>query len=72
MQYGCSNHTMKYIHPPKKAPKFRYDFEVGYLVKSPCKGCETRPRFPKCISSCKLLDMLHTRMVDTVSCARKG
>ena len=63
---------MKYPALKRKAPQFRYDFELGYLIKSPCKGCPTRPRFPKCIDTCKVLDMIHARMADTVSCTRKG
>lgn len=48
----------------------RFDFEVGYLVKSPCRGCKTRKRFPKCIDECKTLDRLHQMMSESVSCAK--
>ena len=57
--------------PVKKKPfKYRFDFEIGYLVKSPCRDCEERPFFPKCINECRILDAIHTVMAESVSCSR--
>ncbi len=50
---------------------YRYDYDVGTLVKSPCKGCDTRPYFPECIDRCTLLDQIHTILSDTISCTRR-
>ncbi|MGB5986860.1 MAG: hypothetical protein WBG37_16280 [Desulfobacterales bacterium] len=63
---------MKYPPLKNRPSKFRYDFELGYLVKSPCKESPTRPHFPKCINACKILDMLHEKMANTISCSRKN
>lgn len=52
--------------------KHRFDFEIGYLVKSPCRDCETRKGFPRCIDACKVLDKIHTIMAEAVSCTRHG
>jgi hypothetical protein len=55
----------------KNGFKHRFDFDVGYLVKSPCKGCDIRPEFPRCIDGCKLLDRIHGRLAKSVSCTRR-
>jgi len=54
----------------KKPFQYRFDFEIGYLVKSPCRGCEDRPRFPRCIKGCRILNDIHTVMAESVSCSR--
>lgn len=50
--------------------KHQFDFEVGYLVKSPCKGCEKRPLFPKCSEKCDMLDRIQTVLTDCICCSR--
>ncbi len=54
----------------KKPFKYRFDFEIGYLVKSPCRGCDQRPLFPQCIKTCQILDNIHAVMAESVSCSR--
>lgn len=56
----------------KKPFKYQFDFEVGYLIKSPCRGCDDRPFFPKCIDACRILDDIHTVMAESVSCSRSA
>ncbi len=50
--------------------KFKFDFEVGTLVKSPCKDCEHRENFPKCIDACEMLDKIQKVLAETRSCTR--
>ncbi len=47
--------------------KCRFDFEIGYLIKSPCRECESRKVFPACISNCNILDKIHTLLSQSVS-----
>ena len=54
----------------KKSIKHPFDFEVGYLVKSPCKKCETRDAFPKCIDSCIMLNKIHSVLANSISCSK--
>ena len=61
---------MKHL-PSKFLFKHRFDFEIGVLVKSPCRDCKTRKRFPRCIDECKVLDRLHTVLANTVSCTKR-
>jgi len=56
----------------KKPFKYRFDFEIGYLVKSPCRDCDERPFFPRCINACRILDDIHSVMAESVSCSRGG
>lgn len=51
--------------------KYKFDFDVGTLVKSPCKECKLREKeFPKCMELCKLLDQLQRKLTETRSTAR--
>ena len=51
--------------------KFKFDFEVGNLIKSPCKDCKEREeRFPRCIAVCKILDKIQSILAETRSCSR--
>ena len=54
-----------------KPPRYQFDFEIGYLVKSPCRDCDERDYFPKCIDSCKMLDRIHTALAESVSCSKR-
>ena len=49
---------------------YKFDFEIGYLVKSPCKTCNLQNTFPKCADKCSLLDEIHTVLAEAVSLTR--
>ena len=44
-----------------------FDFEVGYLTKSPCINCENRSELPKCHAQCVILDKIQTRLARGIS-----
>ena len=54
----------------KKIYNHRFDFEIGYLIKSPCKNCDTIGCLPDCSEKCDTLDQIHTILSDSVSCTR--
>ena len=56
----------------KNVFKYRYDFEIGYLIKSPCKKCRHRKSFPKCVNDCDVLDKIQAVLAESVSCTRRG
>ncbi|MGD9261647.1 MAG: hypothetical protein PVG44_14470 [Desulfobacterales bacterium] len=56
----------------KRIFKYKYDFEIGYLIKSPCKKCHQRKSFPKCVTECDVLDKIQTVLAESVSCTRRG
>lgn len=45
----------------------RFDFEIGYLTKSPCITCENRSELPKCHSNCIILDKIQTTLAKGIS-----
>ena len=45
----------------------RFDFEIGHLVKSPCRECRDRPLLPQCAAGCSLLDRIQTRLARGIS-----
>jgi hypothetical protein len=53
----------------KAADNHNFDFNIGHLVKSPCKECPTREKLPSCIDDCELLDQIQTVLSDSISCA---
>ena len=50
--------------------RHRFDFDIGYLVKSPCRECIDRYLFPDCMDSCIALDKIRTVLANSVSCSR--
>jgi len=60
---------MKYL--PYKKLKYRFDFEIGYLTKSPCRECEKRKDFPDCMDDCNMLDKIHTILCEAISCSKR-
>lgn len=45
----------------------RFDFEIGYLTKSPCLNCENRSELPKCHAGCRTLDKIQTTLAQGIS-----
>ena len=43
-----------------------FDFEIGYLVKSPCRDCVTKEDLPECIRGCEILDQIQTVLADSI------
>lgn len=44
-----------------------FDFEIGYLTKSPCTNCENRSEMPKCHAQCHILDRIQNRLARGIS-----
>ncbi|MFW6011949.1 MAG: hypothetical protein ACOC8R_02580 [Desulfosalsimonas sp.] len=45
-----------------------FDFEIGYLEKSPCRDCSRRRELPVCAEQCSLLARIQTLLAKGVSC----
>ena len=43
-----------------------FDFEIGYLVKSPCRDCVSQGDLPDCIQGCEILDRIQTVLADSI------
>ncbi|MCK5164428.1 MAG: hypothetical protein KAQ72_11955 [Desulfobacula sp.] len=44
-----------------------FDFEIGYLIKSPCLNCENKSQLPKCHADCIILDKIQTTLARGIS-----
>ncbi|MFU8769171.1 MAG: hypothetical protein ACNA7H_05490 [Desulfotignum sp.] len=44
-----------------------FDFEIGYLTRSPCVTCENRNALPRCHDACTLLDIIQTTLARGIS-----
>jgi len=53
----------------KDSKNHSFDFNVGYLVKSPCKECATRDTFPGCMEDCNILEQIQSALSDSLSSA---
>ncbi len=45
-----------------------FDFEIGYLAKSPCKDCPRREDIPECTDRCPILEEIQILLARGVSC----
>ena len=43
-----------------------FDFDIGYLVKSPCRDCASREILPNCIEGCEILDQIQSVLADSI------
>ncbi|MBW1649359.1 MAG: hypothetical protein JRJ44_01525 [Deltaproteobacteria bacterium] len=51
----------------------KFDFEVGYIIKSPCAKClKKEETFPLCIDKCNLLDKIQTILAAGISCSKQN
>ena len=55
-------------HLPKYLQQF--DFEIGYLVKSPCRDCGRHTTFPGCVDTCDIIAQIQTVLAQSISCTR--
>jgi hypothetical protein len=44
-----------------------FDFEIGYLTRSPCVTCENRKDLPGCHEDCPVLDIIQTKLARGIS-----
>lgn len=58
---------MRIIVQPQYIRRDRFDFEIGYLTKSPCVNCPKREDFPKCQPSCQVIDKVRTLLAGGIS-----
>jgi hypothetical protein len=53
-----------------KKYRHRFDFDIGHLIKSPCRECVDRDHFPGCMDTCLSLDKIRTVLANSISCSR--
>ena len=51
---------------PRLSETNSFDFDIGYLVKSPCRDCGNREVLPTCVEGCETLDQIQTILADSI------
>jgi len=69
--FSKDNHMNLFAINTKKVLKYRFDFEIGYLIKSPCRECRSGRRLPGCAKDCVLLKEIQTILAESISCTRR-
>ena len=54
----------------KRYRKSRFDFEIGYLIKSPCRECRQQDELPACTRTCERLDHVQSILAHSVLSTR--
>ncbi len=47
----------------------KLEHDIGYIRKSPCRGCGLEERLPECINNCKTLNQLQTNLACVTACS---
>ena len=47
-----------------------FDFDVGCLMKSPCRDCPMKGELPQCVKGCGLLNQIQAVLASGVSSTR--
>ena len=47
----------------------KFDLDIGYLTKSPCRECELNSQLPVCSKNCQKLNQFQTLLSGFVSCS---
>jgi len=55
------------MHMDNSIKRDLFDFEIGYLTKSPCLNCEDKKDLPKCHAQCLVLDKIQTTLARGIS-----
>ena len=61
---------MKMVVKRKKYSAKKFDLDIGFLLKSPCKTCHNRERFPECFKTCQIIDRIQTLLAQSVLTTR--
>ena len=48
----------------------RFDIDIGYITKSPCRECPIQSSLPECSSCCEMLAQLQELLIGSISCSQ--
>ncbi|MGB5990800.1 MAG: hypothetical protein WBG61_00625 [Desulfobacterales bacterium] len=49
----------------------RFDIDIGYITKSPCRECPIKSSLPECSSRCETLTQLQELLIGSISCSKR-
>ncbi|MEJ2655778.1 MAG: hypothetical protein P8012_01090 [Desulfobacterales bacterium] len=47
----------------------RFDLDIGYITKSPCRECPFKSNLPECSDCCETLSRLQELLIGSISCS---
>jgi len=50
--------------------EYRFDIDIGYITKSPCRECPIKSSLPECSSCCNMLTQLQKLLAGSISCSK--
>ena len=48
----------------------RFDIDIGYITKSPCRECAIKSSLPECSGRCEILTQIQELLVGGISCSK--
>ncbi len=71
MIFAYDNRNQEEDHMEKQRIKeYRFDIDIGYITKSPCRECPIKSDLPECSSQCEMLDQLQELLIGSISCSK--
>ncbi len=71
MFFAYDNQNPKEDHMKKQSIREnRFDIDIGYITKSPCRECPIKSSLPECSSRCETLTQLQELLIGSISCSK--
>ncbi len=71
MFFAYDNQNPKEDHMEKQSIREnRFDIDIGYITKSPCRECPIKSSLPECSSRCETLTQLQELLIGSISCSK--
>jgi hypothetical protein len=72
MFFAYDNQNPKEDHMEKQSIREnRFDIDIGYITKSPCRECPIKSSLPECSSRCETLTQLQELLIGSISCSKR-
>jgi len=51
--------------------EYEFDFEGGYITKSPCRDCTLESNLPDCSNDCRMLSQVQMHLARSIFCSNQ-
>jgi hypothetical protein len=71
MIFACDKQNQKEDHMERdNVREYRFDIDIGYITKSPCRECPIKSSLPECSNRCEMLTQLQELLIGSISCSQ--
>jgi len=71
MIFAYDNQNQEEDHMEKQSIREnRFDIDIGYITKSPCRECPIKSSLPECSGRCETLTQLQELLIGSISCSK--